>query len=145
MNVSAAQLVPLLNPVQLRLISVQPLEGSLPARGGGILLRMSHQAHARSTVHVMLHTFTAANNGTACRIVWVEGTSVVCSAPPGVGTVYVSLIVDGQAAEARLPIAYALPSIVSMQPQLSSCMLQTPMPPWTSHWRWLTLQGRALI
>jgi len=34
-----------------------------------------------------------------------------------VSAVYVSLTVDRQAAEARLPIAYVLPSIVSMQPQ----------------------------
>ena len=61
-------------------------------------------------MQVALRTCTAANHGIACKIMWAGGQAVACSASPGVGTVYVSMTVDGQAAEARLPIAYASPT-----------------------------------
>ena len=64
-----------------------------------------------------LHNSAAASNGTACSIMWLGVQAVACSAPPGAGTAYDSLTVDRQAAEARLPIAYASPSIMSIQPQ----------------------------
>lgn len=91
MNVPAALMILLMDPVQLRLVSVQPLEGSLSAWGGGILLRMSHQAHAKSRVQVTLHSTAVVSNGTAFSIMWVKGIFIACSTPPGIGTVYVCL------------------------------------------------------
>ena len=108
-DIDDVYMVPLLPPVALRLLAVGPLFGAtLPAGGGAITIRLSHEVHASADVRVTLHApAVGGDDGSECPLLWARGYEVVCTAPPGAGTVYVHVSVDGQAAEAALPLTYA--------------------------------------
>ena len=58
-------------------------------------------------MRVTLHAPAAGGDGgSECPLLWARGDEVACTAPPGSGTVYVHVSVDGQAAEEALPLTY---------------------------------------
>lgn len=104
----SAAVVPLSPSLRLRLLSVQAgaAGGGLPAAGGGVHLRLSHALHALADVRVSIHTSRHGFGDVPCPVLCVQGFEVGCTAPPGAGTVYISVSVDGQLAEEALPLSY---------------------------------------
>ncbi len=107
LDASSAQFLMLTPPAELRLLAVGPVTGShLPAKGGGIQMRLSHRLQSDALIKARLYNDLHAGHGAACVILWVQDFFVACSAPPGSGTVYVGVDVDGQQVDTRLPLKY---------------------------------------
>jgi hypothetical protein len=107
LDMAAVQVLPLLDPVSLRILRVRHAGGGdLPAVGGLLSISLNIRSSAASQVAVALHTSPTSGSGIPCEVSWAHDYLVQCTAPPGAGTVYVSLAVDGQAAEQRMPLAY---------------------------------------